>query len=59
MNYLTGLLGVVAEIPIVGPLLAVGCSPISVVGVGSNGANCLQQTVCCQKDQFVSGPGAV
>ena len=53
MNQLTGLLGIVAEIPIVGPLLATGCTPITVVGLG-NGANCAQQTVCCQNTQFVS-----
>ncbi|KAL4081298.1 hypothetical protein V8B97DRAFT_1913384 [Scleroderma yunnanense] len=51
LNSLTGLLGIVAEIPLVGPLLGLNCSPITVVGLGT-GANCAQQTVCCQNTQF-------
>jgi len=53
LNLLTGLLGIVANIPLVGPLLALNCSPITVLGLGT-GANCAQQTVCCQNTQFVS-----
>ncbi|KIM61512.1 hypothetical protein SCLCIDRAFT_1215978 [Scleroderma citrinum Foug A] len=51
LSELTGLLGIVADIPLVGPLLGLNCSPITVIGLGS-GANCAQQTVCCQNDQF-------
>ena len=50
-------MGIVAEIPLVGPLLGLSCTPITVIGVGS-GANCAQQTVCCQNTQFVSRPYA-
>ncbi|KAL4076449.1 fungal hydrophobin-domain-containing protein [Scleroderma yunnanense] len=50
-NLLAGLLGIVGTIPIVGPLFGVFCSPITGVGVGS-GANCAQQTVCCQNSDF-------
>ncbi|KIJ46686.1 hypothetical protein M422DRAFT_84046, partial [Sphaerobolus stellatus SS14] len=31
--------------------VALGCTPISVIGVGS-GANCAQQPVCCTNNQF-------
>ncbi|KAL4061877.1 fungal hydrophobin-domain-containing protein [Scleroderma yunnanense] len=51
LNLLTGLLGIVASVPLVGPLLALNCSPITGLGLGT-GANCAQQTVCCQNDQF-------
>ncbi|KIM61510.1 hypothetical protein SCLCIDRAFT_874652 [Scleroderma citrinum Foug A] len=50
-NLLTGLLGLVAGVPIIGPLLAINCSPIDILGLGS-GASCTQQTVCCQNTQF-------
>ncbi|KAL4076447.1 fungal hydrophobin-domain-containing protein [Scleroderma yunnanense] len=46
---LAGLLGIVS--PLLGPLMGVNCSPITGVGVGT-GANCVQQTVCCQNTQF-------
>ncbi|KIM61506.1 hypothetical protein SCLCIDRAFT_874552 [Scleroderma citrinum Foug A] len=50
-NLLGGLLGIVGSIPIVGPLLAINCSPIDVLGLGS-GASCSQQAVCCQNTAF-------
>ncbi|KAG6331940.1 hypothetical protein ID866_7147 [Astraeus odoratus] len=46
------LLGVTVN-PVVGPLLATGCSPITVIGVGSS-SSCTQQDVCCTGTQFVS-----
>ncbi|KAG6329600.1 hypothetical protein ID866_9489 [Astraeus odoratus] len=49
-NLLTGLLGIVIS-PLVGPLLALNCSPLTVLGVGG-GATCTQQAVCCQGTQF-------
>ena len=43
-------------IPLIGPLLAINCSPITTVGVGTD-ANCAAgHTVCCQSIQFVSPP---
>ncbi|KIM53113.1 hypothetical protein SCLCIDRAFT_139587 [Scleroderma citrinum Foug A] len=51
LNLLQSLLGVTASIPIVGPLLALNCSPITGLGIGT-GANCAQQAVCCQNTQF-------
>ncbi|KAG6334436.1 hypothetical protein ID866_4650 [Astraeus odoratus] len=45
-----GLLGVVVD-AVVGPLLGIGCSPITIIGVGS-GSTCTQQTVCCQNTEF-------
>ena len=51
LNLLQGLLGIVASVPIVGPLLAINCSPITGIGLGT-GANCAQQTVCCQNTQI-------
>ncbi|KIM61505.1 hypothetical protein SCLCIDRAFT_121918 [Scleroderma citrinum Foug A] len=50
-NELSGLLGIAASIPIAGPLFGISCSSISVIGVGT-GANCAQQTVCCDNTQF-------
>jgi hypothetical protein len=46
---LLGLLGIVVQ----GVDVSVGlnCSPISVIGVGQ-GANCAQQPVCCQNNNF-------
>jgi hypothetical protein len=43
------------EIPILIDILGdvgLGCSPISVIGTG-NGANCLQQPVCCSNESYV------
>ncbi|KIM57926.1 hypothetical protein SCLCIDRAFT_129401 [Scleroderma citrinum Foug A] len=51
LNVLTGLLGIANDIPLVGPLLATNCTPITVIGAGT-GANCAQQTVCCQNAQY-------
>lgn len=53
VNYLSGLLGVILNIPSGGGLLGVDCSPITVLGTGT-GANCVQQTVCCDNVDFVS-----
>ncbi|KAG1762816.1 fungal hydrophobin [Suillus occidentalis] len=42
------------EIPILIDILGdvgLGCSPISVIGTG-NGANCLQQPVCCSNESY-------
>ncbi|KAG6337308.1 hypothetical protein ID866_1770 [Astraeus odoratus] len=49
-NLLEGLLGIVVS-PLLGPLLALNCSPITVIGI-SGGATCAQQAVCCQGTQF-------
>ncbi|KIM59241.1 hypothetical protein SCLCIDRAFT_1036957 [Scleroderma citrinum Foug A] len=51
VNAIQSLLGVLVSLPVTGPLLATGCTPISVVGVLS-GNSCAQQTVCCQGTQF-------
>jgi hypothetical protein len=32
--------------------VGLGCSPISVIGTG-DGANCLQQPVCCSDESYV------
>ncbi|KAG6329271.1 hypothetical protein ID866_9818 [Astraeus odoratus] len=52
VNKIYALLGVIVD-PVVGPLLATGCSPITVIGVGSS-SSCTQQDVCCTGTQFVS-----
>ncbi|KIM61516.1 hypothetical protein SCLCIDRAFT_875079 [Scleroderma citrinum Foug A] len=44
-SFLAGLLGITDAL--LGPLMGVNCSPI-----GGVGANCVQQTVCCQNVQF-------
>ncbi|KIJ38668.1 hypothetical protein M422DRAFT_33114 [Sphaerobolus stellatus SS14] len=46
---LLGLLGIVLSD--VTALVGTGCTPISVIGVGS-GANCAQQPVCCTDNSF-------
>lgn len=51
VNYLSGLLGVILNIPSGGGLLGVDCSPITGLGTGT-GANCVQQTVCCDNVDF-------
>ncbi|KAG6337309.1 hypothetical protein ID866_1771 [Astraeus odoratus] len=50
VNLLQGLLGAVIN-PIIGPLFAINCSPITAIGVGG-GATCAQQAVCCTGTQF-------
>ncbi|KAG6337312.1 hypothetical protein ID866_1774 [Astraeus odoratus] len=50
VNLLQGLLGVVVS-PLIGPLLALSCSPITGIGIGG-GATCAQQAVCCEGTQF-------
>ncbi|KIJ25107.1 hypothetical protein M422DRAFT_273964 [Sphaerobolus stellatus SS14] len=46
---LLGLLGIVLQS--VDILIGTGCTPITVIGVGS-GANCAQQPVCCTDNNF-------
>jgi len=46
-----GLLGLQIPANILGSV-GLGCTPISVVGLGS-GATCTQQPVCCSGDSFV------
>ncbi|ETW76644.1 fungal hydrophobin [Heterobasidion irregulare TC 32-1] len=46
---LLGLLGVVVQGLDV--LVGLTCTPITVIGVGS-GANCVQQPVCCENNNF-------
>jgi len=46
---LLGLLGVVVQG--VDVLVGLGCTPITVIGV-AGGANCAQQPVCCQNNNF-------
>ncbi|KIJ29215.1 hypothetical protein M422DRAFT_269395 [Sphaerobolus stellatus SS14] len=49
VSTLLGLLGIVAA-GITGQV-GLGCTPISVIGVGQ-GANCAQQAVCCTGNNF-------
>ncbi|KIJ46687.1 hypothetical protein M422DRAFT_86795, partial [Sphaerobolus stellatus SS14] len=44
-----GLLGIVLQD--VSAVVGLGCTPITVAGVGQ-GANCAQQPVCCTDNQF-------
>jgi len=46
---LLGLLGIVVQG--VDVLVGLGCTPITVIGIGQ-GANCAQQPVCCQNNEF-------
>ncbi|KIJ47879.1 hypothetical protein M422DRAFT_108366, partial [Sphaerobolus stellatus SS14] len=46
---LLGLLGIVVQG--VDVLVGLGCTPISVLGVGQS-ANCAQQPVCCENNHF-------
>nr|ABA46363.1 hydrophobin 1 [Heterobasidion annosum] len=46
---LLGLLGIVLED--INVLVGLSCDPISVIGVGG-GANCVQQPVCCENNNF-------
>ncbi|KIJ38285.1 hypothetical protein M422DRAFT_259197 [Sphaerobolus stellatus SS14] len=46
---LLGLLGVVVQD--VDVLVGLGCTPVTVIGVGQ-GANCAQQPVCCENNSF-------
>ncbi|KAF8521376.1 fungal hydrophobin-domain-containing protein [Hysterangium stoloniferum] len=48
---LAGLLGVIGIVAEVGAQVGLGCDPISVIGLGQ-GANCAQQPVCCQNNEF-------
>lgn len=48
-SLLQGLLGIEA---IIGELIGMNCSPITVVGLG--GTNCMQQTLCCTGNSYVS-----
>ncbi|KAG6327186.1 hypothetical protein ID866_11903 [Astraeus odoratus] len=50
VTIIQALLGVVVN-PIVGPLLGISCSPITVIG-GVLQSTCTQQTVCCEGTQF-------
>ena len=49
------LLGIVGNVPLVGPLLVINCSPITVIGLNV-GTTCTQQALCCQSTQLVSVP---
>ncbi|KAF8553767.1 fungal hydrophobin [Imleria badia] len=49
LNSLSGLLGIV--LPTIEGLIGLGCSPISVLGLGS-GASCTEQPVCCTDNTF-------
>ena len=51
INNLESLLGIVLNIGSTGGLLGVGCSPISVTGIGSV-VSCAEQTVCCTGPYF-------
>ncbi|KIJ43887.1 hypothetical protein M422DRAFT_169264, partial [Sphaerobolus stellatus SS14] len=44
-----GLLGIVLQD--LNVLVGLGCTPISVIGLGQ-GANCAQQPVCCENNNF-------
>ncbi|KAJ3530523.1 hypothetical protein NM688_g7696 [Phlebia brevispora] len=55
-NELSSLLGVVLDD--ITALVGLGCSPISVVGVGS-GAACTQSPVCCTSNDGVISLGCV
>ncbi|KAH7907316.1 hydrophobin 2 [Hygrophoropsis aurantiaca] len=46
---LAGLLGIVLS-PITGQV-GLGCTPITVIGTGT-GANCAQQPVCCENNNY-------
>ncbi|TFK70587.1 hydrophobin-263 [Pluteus cervinus] len=48
VSELSGLLGIV--LPDLGGLLALGCSPLSILGLGGN--SCSQQPVCCTGNSF-------
>ncbi|KIJ29214.1 hypothetical protein M422DRAFT_235347 [Sphaerobolus stellatus SS14] len=49
VSTLLGLLGIV--VGDVTAMVGLGCTPITVIGVGS-GVNCAQQPVCCTDNQF-------
>ncbi|KIJ28430.1 hypothetical protein M422DRAFT_92498, partial [Sphaerobolus stellatus SS14] len=49
VSTLLGLLGIVLQD--VSVIVGLGCTPITVIGLGQ-GANCAQQPVCCTDNQF-------
>lgn len=49
VSHLLGLLGIEA---LIGELIGINCSPITVIGLG--GTNCEQQTLCCTGESYVS-----
>ena len=49
VSHLLGLLGIQA---IIGSLIGINCSPITVVGLG--GTDCTQETLCCTGNSYVS-----
>ena len=49
VSKLLGLLGIEA---LIGELVGLNCSPITVIGLG--GTKCIQQTLCCTGNSYVS-----
>ncbi|SJL06634.1 related to Fruiting body protein SC1 [Armillaria ostoyae] len=49
VGFLLGLLGIVLG---GNTQVGLGCSPLSVVGLLNSGAQCSQQTVCCENNDF-------
>jgi len=49
VSQLLGLLGVQA---LIGELVGINCSPITVIGLG--GTKCTQETLCCTGNSYVS-----
>ncbi|KIJ43881.1 hypothetical protein M422DRAFT_169297, partial [Sphaerobolus stellatus SS14] len=49
LSLLTGLLGIVLQDLSV--IVGTGCTPITIIGLGQ-GANCAQQPVCCENNNF-------
>ena len=53
LDLFQGLLGIVGKIPLIGPLLAISCFPLTGLSLYTGG-NCAQQSFCCQNTYGVS-----